>query len=146
MKVAAVSLYIILLFTGCCHSTKTTKTGTIIYPIDIQGNFKDDYDIHYTIRGNEWVQHPNIKYHLLSYDSVGQFFIALNDTGNPSEGGLFSRIDIMHFTNMEPYRWGFCLTAYKAKTPEEAAAAASADRANPQKGCGGYPFSRMRSE
>lgn len=113
-------------------------------PQNIKGNFKDDYDIAYTINDSVWIQHPNVKYHLISYDSKGKYFIAGNDAKNPSEAGLYTRIDITHFENMEPFRWGFCLTKYNAKTIEEAMAAASADRANPRKGCGGYPFSRMK--
>jgi hypothetical protein len=45
---------------------------------------------------------------------------------------------------MAPFLWGFCLTTYDAKTIEEAQTKAKADRANPRKGCNGYPFSRMK--
>jgi hypothetical protein len=134
---------LLLTLTISCKSTsKTTRLNTI--PQDILGNFKDDYDISYTISNNTFKQHPGIKYHLISYNREEQYFIARNDDKNPSEAGLYSRIDIMYFQNMEPFRWGFCLTAYKAKTKEEAIATAAADRTNPRKGCGGFPFSRMK--
>jgi len=100
----------------------------------------------YTINDSVWIQHPGIKYHLLNYNSKGQFFIAKNDTANPGEAGLYTRIDITHFENMEPFLWGFCLTVYNAVTAEEAAATPSGDRNNPKKGCGGYPFSRMKRQ
>ncbi len=110
------------------------------------GDFQDDYGIHYTISDTTWIQHSKIKYHLLKYDSSGQYFIARNAATNPSEAGLYTSIDVMTFTNMEPWRWGFCLTTYNAKTIEEAITKQIADRTNPRKGCGGYPFSRMKKE
>ncbi len=110
------------------------------------GNFQDDYGIRYTISDTTWIQHSNIKYHLLKYDSVGEFFIARNAATNPSDPGLYTRIDVIRFTNMEPWYWGFCLTTYNAKTVEEAITKQEADRTNPRKGCGGYPFSRMKRE
>jgi hypothetical protein len=63
---------------------------------------------------------------------------------NPGDAGLYTRIDFMQFNNMQSWLWGYCLTAYNAKTDAIAEAAAQADRANPKKGCGGYPFSRMK--
>jgi hypothetical protein len=138
-------LIIVSLFLVHCSAQKKSNPSIINnIPGDIKGNFKDDYDIAYTINDSCWIQHPNIKYHLISYDTKGQYFIARNDAKNPSEANLYTRIDIMRFQNMEPFRWGFCLTKYDAKTTEEAIAAATADRANPKKGCGNYPFSRMR--
>jgi len=78
------------------------------------------------------------------YNSAGQYFIAKNDDANPSDRGLFTRIDIMYFEDMEPWRWGFCLTAYKAASIQEAVDTVPADRSNPLKGCNGFPFTRMK--
>jgi hypothetical protein len=50
----------------------------------------------------------------------------------------------MPFQNMETFHWGFCLTVYNAATHTEAETKAQADRQNPKKGCGGFPFSRMK--
>jgi hypothetical protein len=136
--------FIAILFVSCSSSLKSGKLLIDNIPIDIKGDFKDDYDIAYTINDSVWIQHPNVKYHLISYDSKGQYFIAHNDAKNPGEAGLYTRIDVMYFQNMEPFRWGFCFTKYNAKTEEEAKSAAAADRTNPRKGCGGYPFSRMK--
>lgn len=140
-------LLCLCLFTNCKTTSKNSKSKPLVsVPADLLGDFKDDYDIRYTINESLWIQHPNIKYHLLKYDTAGQYFIAKNASTNPSEAGLFTRIDVMRFNNMEPWSWGFCLTAYKAKTFEEAIANQSADRNNPKKGCGGYPFSRMKKD
>ena len=131
-------------FSNCKPGNKINKKIAVNnIPMEMLGNFQDDYGIRYTISDTTWIQQATIKYHLLKYDSVGQFFIARNAATNPSEPGLYTRIDVMHFTNMEPWHWGFCLTTYNAKTIDEAIAKQVADRTNPKKGCGGYPFSRM---
>lgn len=139
---------IILLFIFCIQScSPLARHGVmkaIITDTSLLGNFTDDYKIRYTITGYTFTQHPGVTYHLISYNKKEQYLIACNDRSNVSDGGLFTRVDIMRFTNMEPWRWGFCLTAYKAASREEAEKTAAADRANPKKGCNGYPFSRMR--
>lgn len=137
---------LLLLITNCTPANKAPRSVVSNIPDDLKGNFKDDYDIAYTINDSVWIQHPNVKYHLISYDSKEKYFIARNDSKNPSEAGLYTRIDIMYFENMAPFHWGFCLTKYNAVSIEETKAVASADRANPRKGCGGYPFSRMKRD
>ena len=113
-------------------------------PVLLKGQFADDYDIRYTITDSLWTQHPNARYHILKWNTKEQYIIARNDDGNPGEKGLYSRIDYMLFSNMEPWRWGFCLTIYNAPSDSLAEAQAVADRKNPRKGCNGYPFSRMK--
>jgi hypothetical protein len=87
---------------------------------------------------------PNVKYHILSWDTAGKYLLARNDNKNPSEPGLYTRIDYMFFNKMNPFLWGFCLTTYDAKSLGEAKSKADADRTNPRKGCNGFPFSRMK--
>ena len=113
-------------------------------PSVLLGNFVDDYNIHYNISNSLWMQYPDTKYHILKWNVIDQYIIARNDTGNSGDGGLYTRIDYMPFENMKPYLWGFCFTVYNAKSDREAEATASADRQNPKKGCGGFPFSRMK--
>lgn len=50
----------------------------------------------------------------------------------------------MRLSDLAPYTWAFCLTAYKAPTAESARATTAANRATPRTGCNGYPFSRMK--
>ncbi|GAB3507649.1 hypothetical protein GCM10027442_12990 [Emticicia fontis] len=104
----------------------------------------DDYKITYTINDTLWIQKPNAKYHIIKWNEKEQYLIARNDKNNPADGGLYTRIDYMTFENMQPFLWGFCLSAYNAKTEAEAEAVKIADRANPRKGCNGFPFSRMK--
>ncbi len=129
---------------SCSHPQKIAMATITTKDTFFLGSFTDDYKIRYTITKSTFVQHPGVTYRLLLYNEKEQYFIARNDTANISDGGLYTRIDIMRFTNMEPWEWGFCLTAYKANSMEEAINTAPADRANPLKGCGGYPFSRMK--
>lgn len=74
-----------------------------------------------------------------------QYLLVKNDDNNPSEKGLYSRIDYMQFKDMEPFTWGFCLTVYDAKDTSVAMKVPSANRDIPKKGCNGYPFSRMKA-
>lgn len=110
----------------------------------LKGNFIDDYKIAYTINDTLWMQKPNATYHIIKWNEKEQYFIARNYKNNPADGELYTRIDYMTFENMQPFLWGFCLSAYNAKTEDEAEAVKIADRANPRKGCNGFPFSRMK--
>jgi hypothetical protein len=104
----------------------------------------DDYGIHYSISDSLWFQQPNAKYHIIKWNIKEQYLVARNDAKNPGEANLYSRIDYMSFSNMDPYTWGFCLTIYNAPNDSIAENTARADRQNPRKGCNGYPFSRMK--
>ena len=113
-------------------------------PEALLGSFKDDYGSSYTITGKQWTQDKKITYHLLLYNKQENYFIARNDSGNPGDSSLFTRIDIIFFEKMEPWRWGYCLTAFKAPTMQDAIKTPSADKTNPRMGCNGFPFSRMK--
>lgn len=121
-----------------------TPVVTDSVPSLLKGEFVDDYDIRYTVSDSLFFMHPRAKYHIIKWNIKDQYFIAKNDTINPSEKGLYSRIDYMYFENMAPWGWGFCLTVYDAKTDAQAETQAVADRKNPRKGCNGFPFSRMK--
>ena len=108
------------------------------------GNFADDYGIEYSVTDSLFILQPKDKYHIVSWDTVQQFIIARNDISNPGEGGLYTRIDYMNFSGMEPFQWGFCLTTYKEKSALKARKHKPADRIHPKEGCNGYPFSRMK--
>jgi hypothetical protein len=148
IKAAIFSASLFFLFscksTGNVSGKTHSKTVTDSIPSHLQGSFEDDYGIRYSINDTLWVQHPRIKYHIIKWNKEGQYIIARNDANNPGEEGLYTRIDYMTFQNMEPFLWGFCLTVYNAKTDREAENRTAADRQNPKKGCGGFPFSRMK--
>lgn len=141
MKIKYIIIFLLLFLCGCNVSNQIAQKH---FSHNFIGKFSDDYDIQHTITDSMWVQQPNIKYKLLKWNQKQQYFIAQNDAKNPTEANLYTRIDYMRFTNMQPYTWGFCLTTFNAKSIKEAEAVASADRNNPRKGCGKYPFSRMK--
>lgn len=126
----------------CLYVQAAVHTDTI--PVMLKGKFTDDYGIRYMVTDTVWTQLPNVTYHIISWNLEEEYLLARNDANNPSEPGLYTRIDFMRFSNMEPFLWGFCLTTYDARSVEEAEKKAKADRANPKKGCNGYPFSRMK--
>ena len=144
MKIRTLIVAFWLLVSACHTTTKINQQTLKQIPATLLGSFKDDYGSSYTISGKDWIQDKRIKYHLLQYNKTENFIIAKNDEANPSDGGLYTRIEIMYFENMEPWHWGYCLTTYKASTMQEAINTATADRVNPRKGCNGYPFSRMK--
>ena len=124
--------------------SSTSQTVKKSLPALLQGTFEDDYGIRYTINDTMWIQHPAAKYHIIDYDTTAQYLLVQNHKDNKTDGGLYTRIDYMSFTGMEPFRWGFCLTIYNAETLEKAKATLIADRKNPKAGCNGFPFSRMK--
>jgi len=113
-------------------------------PAMFKGNFVDDYGIRYVVSDTMFMQLPRTKYHIIKWNVKDQYIVARNDNQNPGEGGLYARIDYMQFSNMDPWKWGFCLSVYDAKTDQIAETTAKADRQNPMKGCNGFPFSRMK--
>lgn len=108
------------------------------------GNFEDDYGIEYKITSKQFMQEPRITYNIVEWNTKEQYIITQNAADNPSEASLFTRIDYVVLNGMAPFTWGFCYTTYNAASAKIAKATAAADRANPKKGCGGYPFSRMK--
>src|SRR4026208_109794 len=108
-----------MLFMLCRHQTFSQSADTPLpvkksLPALLKGIFEDDYGIRYTISDTLWIQHPGAKYHIILCDTTAQYLLVQNDKANKTDGGLFTRIDYMNFTGMEPFRWGFCLTIYNA--------------------------------
>lgn len=136
----------IFLLLSLTISIARAQTGKLKAPGFILGTFTDDYQITYTINDTLWIQHPNLKYHIIKWNTEKQYLVAKNDASNKTDGNKYTRIDYMTFNGMEPYLWGFCLTAYDAETDKIAEETAYADRQNPKKGCNGYPFSRMKKK
>lgn len=108
------------------------------------GEFIDDYGTRYTIQNDRWVQHPNAVYHPHAVHLNDRLLVARNDAENPTEAGLWSRIDWLLLDDDSEYAWGFCYAAYQAQSPEAALAEAASERSTPRTGCNGFPFSRMK--
>lgn len=137
-KIITTTLFIAFVFIAKAQNAKPKA------PEFMLGNFSDDYGITYSINDTLWIQNKYAKYHIIKWNPEKQYLIVKNDAANKTDSNKYTRIDYMTFTGMEPYKWGFCLTAYDAETDLIAEQTASADRQNPKKGCNGYPFSRMK--
>ncbi|MES1214307.1 MAG: hypothetical protein ABUT20_02225 [Bacteroidota bacterium] len=146
MKLSGLLLLLIFLLNNnkCFAAYNYKKPFIDSVPTVLMGNFIDDYDIKYSINDTLWIQHPNVRYHILKWNVKEQYALAKNDDKNPSEAGLYTRIDYMLFPGMKPFLWGFCFTAYNATSISVAEATTQADRNDPKKGCNGFPFSRMK--
>ncbi len=113
-------------------------------PTYMIGSFQDDYNIVFDLSPELFFQKPSSRYHIVKWNVDEQYFIAQNDTSNAYDFNLFTRVDWMQFEEMEPFTWGFCISAYKEPTLESAEAVKVVNRATPKTGCNGYPFSRMK--
>lgn len=148
IKTISYTLLVIGMFSFCVpgnyvrpHSNQSMDT----IPFALPATFMDDYNVRYRISDSLWIQEPSATYHIIRWNLKEQYVIARNGLKNPSDTGLYTRIDYMKFNNMEPYRWGFCLSTFDAKSDSLAEFTPThTDRLNPRKGCNGYPFSRMK--
>ena len=138
MKFQIQLLALVALFISC---TATKKDA----PSYMMGSFQDDYGNNFEISDSLFFQKPGSRYHVLKWNVDEQYLLAQNDVDNPYDINLFTRIDWMKFEDMEPYTWGFCISAYKEASLEAAAAVQVVDRTTPITGCNGLPFSRMKS-
>ena len=109
---AIISLFI------TCRPLRDQTTPDL--PLWMEGQFIDDYGIRYSVSDTLFMQHPSALYHIIEWNSVEQYLLVKNDAGNPTEKGLYSRIDYMKFTGMKPFAWGFCLMVYNALNIEAA--------------------------
>lgn len=110
----------------------------------ILGRFEDDYGSRFTITGELWTQHPRARYHIVRWRADAQYLIARNDSSNPGDGGLWTRIDWMPLSGMPPFAWAFCMSAFQAVSAAAAESTRVAHRDTPRSGCNGHPFSRMK--
>lgn len=125
---------------GACR----TEARLPASPSELLGRFVDDYGNAFELSTRRFDQFPSGRFHIVEWNVPQRYFIARNDAANPRDGGLWTRVDWMPFTGMEPYTWGFCLTAYRAPNEREARQTPAPNRDTPRTGCNGFPFSRMR--
>jgi hypothetical protein len=109
------------------------------------GSFVDDYTASHLVSATEWRHGTRARYHIVKWNVDGQYLIARNDSANPSDADLWTRIDWMRLDDMAPWTWGYCMSAYRAPSADSAESTRVANRATPRTGCNGFPFTRMRS-
>jgi len=137
-------LGLIAILATACAPPSTAPVPTPTPPALVLGEFQDDYGNRFSITPQLWFHQPRARYHIVRWNSAGQYAIAQNDSVNIGQPNRWTRIDWMVLTGMAPYEWGFCLTAYDAPTAAAAEATPAAFRESPKTGCNGFPFSRMR--
>jgi hypothetical protein len=93
---------------------------------------------------DEWVQGDEARYHIAEWNTEGRFLLARNGADNPSDAGLWTRIDWVQLESGSEYEWAFCYAVYDAESSDEARAAPASLRDAPLDGCNGHPFRRMR--
>lgn len=135
-----ITTILLTMLLGCSHTSKMSSQPAATF----LGNFEDDYGIQYKITAKQFIQEPRITYNIIEWNTKEQYIITQNAADNPSEANLFTRIDYVELKSMESFTWCFCYTTYNAASAKIAKATAAADKTNPKKGCGGYPFSRMK--
>ena len=136
------TLPVILLLLSLACAQNEFRPQTI--PAFLTGQFEDDYGISYSISDSLFTMENHTKLHIREWNTEEQYFIGQNDSLNQYDPLLYTRIDWMEFEGMEPYEWGFCMSAYDAPSADSARAVTTTDRSTPKTGCGGYPFSRMK--
>ncbi|MEO7358888.1 MAG: hypothetical protein ABI120_01075 [Gemmatimonadaceae bacterium] len=113
-------------------------------PALVVGDFEDDYGARFSITAQEFFQRSRNHFHIVRWNVRDQYFIAQNDSLNPSDPNKWTRIDWVPLSGMAPFEWAFCFSAYKAPTRAEAEATSTARRETLKTGCNGFPFSRMK--
>lgn len=133
-----------LALTGCAPRVPASDAP----PTLLLGTFEDDYGGTYEVTPETWTHLGYARYHVVRWRTGpdGGYLLAQNDPDNPTDGGLWTRIDWVRLDDMAPYTWAFCLSAYDAATVTEAESTRVAQPETPRTGCNGFPFSRMRRD
>lgn len=122
----------------------SVKLNAQTIPEFLIGQFEDDYELRYTITDSLFKMEERTKIHITEWNFEEQYFIGQNDSLNQYDPLLYSRIDWTTFENMQPFEWGFCMSAYNAISIDSAVAVSTTNREVPKTGCNGHPFSRMK--
>lgn len=133
----------LVLAAQACTARQVVSTPDPL-PTFMMGEFIDDYGIRYSIRADRWIQHPGARYRPRAVYVSDRVLVAQNDSDNPGDGNLWTRIDWLTLDETSEYEWAFCYAVYQAETPEDALALAPTQRDTPRTGCNGFPFSRMK--
>ncbi len=142
----AATLLLALTVAACSGRRASSGVGArvAVAPAALLGDFTDDYRGTYQISDSLWRHGTRMAYKIVAWHVDSQYLIARNAATNPSAPGLWTRIDWMLLSDMAPYTWAYCLSAYEAPTRAAAEGARTADRRTPRTGCNGFPFSRMQ--
>jgi hypothetical protein len=108
-------------------------------PLEIRGNWVDDYGFDHEITQTEWKTMGSI-FHITQFSNVADFAVAQNDAANAYNPNLWSRFDWTRDRGGDLF---YCQIAYDAATEEAALAATGADRGDLSTGCSGFAWSKL---
>lgn len=115
-------------------------------PALLLGEFTDDYGNGYRITSTTWMQLPHGRLNIRRWHPEEGYLIAQNDSSNSYAPRLWTRVDWVELTDMAPWTWAYCLSAYEAPTAAAAASTTIARSDSLLVGCNGYPFTRMAAD
>jgi hypothetical protein len=121
----------------------TTLSNAAAAPVTIAannfvGNFVDSWGTELTVTPNYMSDSYDDFWHITN--TGADFIIALNDSDNSYDPGLWTRID---FAADDLGVIHYCMSTYDAATEAAALAATPADGADLNAGCGGYSWSAL---
>ena len=136
-----------LLLAACAGERPLEAASPVAFPPT--GAFVDNYGIRYTIGPYAWTQHGETPHssatvHITDWNVERQVAIGQNDAINPTDAGLWTRIDWIRLDGADGYTWAYCYAVYDATSRVAAITAPPSGRDTPRTGCNGFPFSRMR--
>src|SRR5688572_11393241 len=79
------------------HEAKRTL---LTPPTELLGEFRDDYGNAFRITDSLFFQLPRMRFRIVEWNVAERFLIAQNAADNPSDAGLWTRIDWMPFSGM----------------------------------------------
>jgi hypothetical protein len=129
---------------ACAARSPRLTSGSAFAPALVRGDFTDDYRGQFSISDSIWFQRPRNRFRVVEWHQDEMYLIAQNAPDDPTAPGLWTRIDWLSLDNMNPFTWGFCLTAFNAPSRDAARATPPAARNTPRTGCNGFPFTRMQ--
>lgn len=142
-RVLELLLVIVVACTPFSAASQSPDVATEVPPMSL-GRFVDDYGIGYRVTRDEWRQADEARYGITEWNVEGRYLLARNGADNPSDAGLWTRIDWVELQPGSEFEWAFCYAIYDAESSEAARAAPATGRGSPRDGCNGYPFSRMK--
>jgi hypothetical protein len=129
---------------GCAPEAPASGDASPAAPALLAGRFVDDYATPHRIDDTLWVHGESTRYRIREWHPEAEYLLAVNDSSNRRDGGLWARIDWTRLVDSTGWSWGFCIAAWDAPSRTAAESARASDRATPRTGCNGYPFTRMR--
>lgn len=124
------------LLAGCGSSNNSPEL------LEIAGTYTDEFGGHHTITQTTWDSSDatfTFIFHILEFDNDLNFLVALNDSANSFNPGLYSRF-MWTYANGNLY---YCQDVFDATSETAARYAPFSDAGNLTTGCGGFAWTNL---